>query len=146
MNYSSTSIPKLPWNQLVYQLMQDVSTPNFHPDSCLTNGYIKQDDKVGFHRDKQLNDTLSVVCTVSFGGTRYFKFKPYEKEWQKLGLKLPSPFEIKLEEGDVLYMFGKTNIYFEHEILCLRIKDNCEYIPRYSATFRQIRGTEYHKI
>lgn len=108
------------------------------------DGFIDESDNIGAHRDKQLNG-LNIVCSISFGGSRYIKFKPYKDEWKKLKLTEPSSFEVKLNDGGTLYMFGNTNIYFTHEILSLRKKDNCEFKPRYSATFREIKGTQYHK-
>jgi alkylated DNA repair dioxygenase AlkB len=145
MNYSTTYIPGQPWHPLIDELRHDISTPNFLPDSCLVNGYIEKSDKVGKHRDNECGPPLNVVCTVSFGGTRFFKFQAHETTWAKLGKTPPASFEIPLHEGDVLYMYGNTNIYFTHEILNLRIKDGYEFRPRYSATFREVRGSKYHK-
>lgn len=136
MNYSTATIPAIPWDPKIRELRDLVSTSEFVPDSCLVNGYILEKDTVGLHRDKYLKDGNNVVCTVSFGGSRRFIFKPYKKI--QCPIELPT-FETILNEGDVVYFYGDTNVYFEHEIPKYRkTKDNFEFAPRYSATFRQI--------
>lgn len=138
MRYSTVTIETQPWNPLIQELRELISTAEFYPDSCLVNGYIKKEDRVSLHRDKYLQDGNNIVCTVSFGGSRRFVFKPYKKI--SCPVKLPDSIEIVLNEGDVVYFYGDTNVYLEHEIPTYRsTMDTFPYAPRYSATFRQIQ-------
>lgn len=144
MDYSNSSIPKQPWNDVMEDLRYLVSSETFHPNSCLVNGYIGLTDCVGLHRDKDLFDGNNFVCTVSIGGTRLFRFVPYtgkisDKMRIPEGVELPKKIETYLNEGDVVYMYGNTNYYFQHEIAKYRKTiDKYVFKPRYSCTFRVI--------
>ena len=137
MKYSTATIKTIPWNNTVKSLRDSVSHDEFHPDSALINGYLNREDKVGFHRDKFLKDSNNTVCTVSIGGTRRFRFRPYKNI--SCPVQLPDKIETYLNNGDIVYMHGNTNIYFEHEIPSMRINERFEFYPRYSVTFRQIK-------
>lgn len=144
MDYSNSAIPRQPWNDVISELKYLVSSDTFHPNSCLVNGYIEIKDNVGAHRDKDLFDGNNFVCTVSIGGTRLFRFVPYDgkiSDKMKIpdGIVLPKKIETYLNEGDVVYMYGNTNYYFKHEIPTYRKTiDKYEFKPRYSCTFRVI--------
>lgn len=149
MDYSNSAIPSLGWRDELIELKDLVSSDTFHPNSCLVNGYINVDDRVGLHRDKDLFDGSNFVCTVSLGGTRRFIFRRWKGKIPPSKLipddvHIPEFVETELNEGDVVYMYGNTNFYFEHEIAKYRrTKDSFEYAPRYSCTFRVIEcGTK----
>lgn len=132
VHYSTTKIEAYQWHPLIYDISRILSTRAFTPNMCLVNGYITKEDYVGAHRDKKLLDELKTVCTVSLGGTRRMIFKPYEdKSLEKI--------EIQLNHGDVLYMRGRTNEIYTHEIAKIRKKDNFAFKPRYSLTFREMK-------
>lgn len=143
MKYSSTVIPAIPWKPPIQRLRDLVCRENFIPDSCLVNGYLNPKDKIGEHRDHKTDGVHNIVCTVSFGGSRFIKFRPYKPEWEKLSIPIPDPMEIKLNECDIVYMYGNMNVFFTHEILNVRKKDNIVFEPRYSATFRVIKDSNY---
>ena len=146
MDYSNSAIPSLGWREELEELRYLVSSDSFRPNSCLVNGYIDIEDRVGLHRDKDLFDGSNFVCTVSLGGTRRFIFRRWKgkiPESKKVpeGVEIPEIVETELNEGDVVYMYGNTNFYFEHEIAKYRkTKDSFEYAPRYSCTFRVIES------
>lgn len=134
MHYSTVDMPAKLWNPQMDYLRNFVSQGDFHPNSCLVNGYIEPKDRVGLHRDKEMEGN-NTVCTVSFGGTRRFVFKPYKKSPIVDQLDV---HDVELYHGDIVYMYGNTNIHYEHEIPAPRVKDTFDKSPRYSATFRQI--------
>lgn len=144
MEYSNTEIPSIPWKESIEHLRYLISNEEFIPNSCLVNGYIGENDYVGPHRDKGLHDGNNMVCTVSFGGTRRFLYEPYDgtlphDKTKKIGL---TSIETYLHEGDVVYMYGDTNIYFKHSIPKYRKRlDPYVFSPRYSCTFRLIKDS-----
>lgn len=146
MDYSSTSIPSMPWSENMAELKYLISSETFNPNSCLVNGYLEPTDYVPLHRDKDLFDGNNTVCTVSIGGSRCFRYKKYKKD-------LPHQYQLKddsfmseehetiVNEGDVCYMFGNANIYYEHEIRKYRkTKDPFPFDARFSCTFRYIKN------
>lgn len=131
MDYSNSAVPSMKWNSEMLELKRLISSDNFNPNSCLVNGYITNIDMVGAHKDKNLLDGNNTVCTVSLGGTRLFRFKQCDTK---------DVIETYLNQGDVVYMYGKTNEYFTHEIPKYRKTiDKYEFKPRYSCTFRTIK-------
>ena len=149
MSYTTVKIPTLPWNNSITELKETISFEDFKPNSCLVNGYLSLNDHVGLHQDKELRDENNIVCTVSLGGSRCFKFVPFfgnltNKEQKLLDKYLEendelSTYETYLNEGDVVYMYANTNRYFKHQILKYRkTKDPYSFKPRYSCTFRVI--------
>ena len=135
MKYSTATIQALPFPKVIEELKNTISISGFAPDSCLINGYLSELDNVGLHRDKNLKDGNDIVCTVSIGYSRKFRYVPYKKISCPIELK---SYETILNNGDILYMYGATNTYFQHEILKYNKKDPYEFGPRYSATFRKI--------
>lgn len=146
MDYSKSAIPAQPWKPEIEELRYLVSSDTFHPNSCLVNGYINIDDVVGAHRDKDLFDGNNFVCTVSLGGTRLFRYNRYKGTIppnKKIpdDVVLPDRVDTYLNEGDVVYMHGNANFYFEHEVLKYRKTiDKYHFKPRYSCTFRVIEN------
>jgi alkylated DNA repair dioxygenase AlkB len=144
MDYSNSAIPAQPWHPKMDELKYLISSDTFHPNSALINCYERVTDHVSPHRDKDLFDGNNFVCTVSLGGTRLFRFTPYTgviSAKMKLpeGLELPKKIETYLNEGDVVYMYGNSNYYFQHEIAKYRKTiDKYVFKPRYSCTFRVI--------
>lgn len=137
MNYSTTQIPSKNWNddlselrEVVKELATYTRVGKFLPNSCLVNGYINPEDKVGAHRDKNLKDGNDIVCTVSIGGTRRFTFRKYKEN--------KIIHEIEVHNGDVVFMMGDINTDYTHSIEAYRQKDTFEFKPRFSATFRHI--------
>lgn len=146
MDYSNSAIPAMPWRPEIEELRHLISSDTFHPNSCLCNAYVNVDDVVPLHRDKDLFDGNNFVCTVSLGGTRVFRYERYKgviPADKKIpdGLVLPDRVDTLLNQGDVVYMHGNANFYFEHEVRKFRkTLDKFPFKPRYSCTFRVIEN------
>lgn len=126
-SYSGSSIKTIPWTPSIKILRDTVKLKHFVPNSCLVNGYITPDHNVGWHSDKNLCDPLKTVITVSICGSRRFSFREKANHSNKI--------TTYLNNGDVVYFFGNTNLLYEHSILkCL--KGDVDSRPRYSLTFR----------
>ena len=132
VEYSTARIKAFQWHPTIFDVSKIVSTRSFQPNMCLVNGYIRKTDRVGAHRDKKLLDEFNTVCTVSLGGTRRMIFRPYDKNSELETL------EFEVRHGDVLYMRGRTNELYTHEIAQVRKKDTFPFEPRYSLTFREM--------
>lgn len=149
--YSGRTIPATKWPKIIKRLRDFIYLKNesfgsvknisFKPNACLINGYVTPEHNVGFHRDKELADKLQMVCTVSLGGSRRIVYQKYDNHSEKV--------ITYLHEGDILYMWGKTNIDWEHSIskpLKTDIKKDEKYsAPRYSCTFRVIQSSPVGK-
>lgn len=133
VKYSTAEIQAYQWHPTIYNISRILSTNGFEPNMCLVNGYVTPNDCVGAHRDKDLLDRFKTVCTVSLGGTRRMVFRPYDNN----GLE---KFEILLNHGDVLYMRGRTNELYTHEIPKMRKSEKFPFAPRYSLTFREMKN------
>ena len=118
------------WHPIVEDIRNQIAFPYFIPNACLINGYTLPTDYVGFHFDKEMQDPNNTVCTLSVGGSRRFSYKQYNNENVKV--------ETVLNNGDLLYMWGNTNVIWQHSILKPRKKDDSS--PRYSLTFRQVKS------
>jgi len=130
--YSGQTLQTNPWPMCMKILRDFVSQfkPKFN--SCLVNGYLINDHYVDYHRDAELNDEDNTVATVSLGVSRKFRFREY-------GNKSTIPkYETILNNRDIVYFYGNTNLYYEH-MIC-KAKKNDIVSPRYSVTFRIIKS------
>jgi len=131
--YSNKIIKASPWipelENLRNFLAQYLCVPGtVYFNSVLINGYVREDDNVGFHRDKEMIDPLQMVVTISLGDSRRFIFRKYNDHSVKV--------ETILNSGDLLIMCGDTNKIWEHSIP--KPRKNESKFPRYSLTFRCI--------
>jgi alkylated DNA repair dioxygenase AlkB len=143
MDYSRTAIPIRPWTPETRELRDLLKSDVFNPNSCLVNGYVEKTHSVAKHRDKDLMDELECVATISIGGSRRFVFSRYKGVIPRNKIptvELPERVETYLHDGDVLFMYGLTNLYYEHEVPVLRKCDGIPFAPRYSYTLREIRN------
>ena len=77
--------------------------------SCLLNLYRDGQDSNGWHADneKELGEN-PIIASISFGAERFFQMKHRYDKSQKL--------KIKLENGSLLLMKGKTQHHWLHQI------------------------------
>lgn len=96
-------------------------------NSVLLNLYRDGNDSMGWHKDdeKELGQN-PVICSISFGESRIFKFK-HEKN-KKLN------FDLELKDGSILLMKGETQHHWYHSIP----KTKKVVKPRINLTFRLI--------
>lgn len=131
--YSGIRNEPVRWTELLSNikiLVESLTSEKFN--SVLLNCYRNNDDSMGFHSDdeKELGPEPS-IASLTFGDSRTFIFKhKFEKD-------LP-PVRIKLENGSLLLMRGKTQKYWKHAIN--RESRLCG--PRINLTFRKIYSRE----
>ena len=96
--------------------------------SCLVNLYRDGQDSNGWHADneKELGEN-PIIASVSFGAERFFHMKHRYDKSQKL--------KIKLENGSLLLMKGKTQHHWLHQIPKTKKKVG----ERINLTFRTIK-------
>lgn len=126
--YSNTEVPTIPWTPMMNNLRNYVSRDGFYPNAALCNGYVEENHRIEYHRDRELRDGRDIVATVSLGGSRVFSFMDIETE------ELSPP--IWLNDGDLVFFYGGTNTYFKHAII--KPLYGTDSSPRYSVTFRII--------
>lgn len=100
---------------------------NLHFTTCLANYYRNGKDSMGWHADneKELGKN-PIIASISFGAERMFYFKHRKYPEQR--------FKIKLLNGSLLLMKGKTQHHWLHQIP----KSSKEIGPRINLTFRRI--------
>ena len=126
--YSNRTIKASPWIPEFEAVRDAVTSAEFRPNFVLINGYVRENDNVGFHRDKGLMDPNQFVVTLSLGSSRRFVYQMYDDHSIKV--------ETVLHSGDLVAMYGDTNKIWEHSIPKPRKNEPKE--PRYSLTFRHI--------
>ncbi len=122
--YSGTNIETHQWPELLKSVRDDLARlTKCYMDSCLINFYRDGKDYIGAHRDKECLDINKMVMTVSTGASRKFVYTSVQGERKVSTL---------LHHGDLLMMYGRTNIDWKHELL----KEPSLREPRGSFTFR----------
>ena len=98
---------------------------------CLINRYANGDDKIGAHRDDEVElGKDPTIVGVSFGVEREVCFAPYKF----IPKDFPNRVKLMLGHGSIFVMHPPTNEYWTHEIPSRKsIKS-----PRISLTFRQL--------
>lgn len=130
VNYTYSGLKNEPnkWTKellLIKKIIEEKLGYKFN--SVLLNLYRDGKDSMGWHKDdeKELGPN-PVICSISFGESRIFKFR-HEKN-KKLN------FDLELEDGSVLLMKGETQHHWYHSIP----KTKKVVKPRINLTFRLI--------
>jgi alkylated DNA repair dioxygenase AlkB len=127
-SYSKTikGKPVLPWDDFtLYKEIESIRTKIIKDerlysfinvplvfDSCLINQYRDGQDKIDPHSDKEAMGVLNAVVTVSLGESRKFVFKSKTRDENG---KFRS-IHTKLNNGDLVFMFGECQNKFTHAI------------------------------
>ena len=116
---------------------------------CLVNWY-QPHHHIGLHADDERELNLSIpIVSLSWGGPRRFLLRPKtsldptklsSKVWRKSGTTTTNNpyFEIELKDGDLLFMGGKCQQEFKHEIPKVRKTKDGLVGPRISWTIRSM--------
>ena len=126
--YSGITMTPLPWTKEIIAVKSKIEIySKIKFNSVLLNFYRSGSDSVSWHSDdeKELGEE-PIIGSVSFGGIRKFRLRNKEDK------KLIHSYE--LENGSLLFMKGKTQKYWEHEIP----KTNKKVSGRINLTFRSI--------
>ena len=95
---------------------------------CLLNYYRSGTDSMGWHRDNEPElGKHPVVASLSLGEPRRFRLKSRIS-------KAMSPLTFDLGHGDLLVMYGTTQVYWEHAL----VKTKKIVGGRMNLTFRSI--------
>ena len=95
---------------------------------CLLNYYRSGTDSMGWHRDNEPElGKHPVVASLSLGEPRRFRLKSRIS-------KAISPLTFDLGHGDLLVMYGTTQVYWEHAL----VKTKKIVDGRMNLTFRSI--------
>ena len=95
---------------------------------CLLNYYRSGTDSMGWHRDNEPElGRHPVVVSLSLGEPRRFRLK------SRIG-KAISPVTFDLGHGDLLVMYGTTQVYWEHAL----VKTKKIVGGRMNLTFRSV--------
>jgi alkylated DNA repair dioxygenase AlkB len=99
-------------------------------NAVLLNLYRDGKDGVSWHSDKTQSTNKDMnIASVTFGETRMFRLRhKFIKQLQQI--------EIPLHHGSFLWMAGKTNSCWEHQVP----KTTREVLPRINLTFRQVKN------
>ena len=143
--YGNGTWPSFVMPELVLQLgkciaeqLSSVMNEQFVPNCVNANYYVGSSSSLGWHSDKEDlfpdDDGCATIVSVSLGQSRNFEFR-------KIGGH-SKPRIVTLNNGDVLVMAGKTQLFWEHRVPPL---DNlfCQSgEPRLNFTFRFARNHE----
>tara|TARA_B100001093_G_scaffold253179_1_gene242256 strand:- start:536 stop:1060 length:525 start_codon:yes stop_codon:yes gene_type:complete len=95
---------------------------------CLLNYYRSGTDSMGWHRDNESElGRHPVIASLSLGEPRRFRLKSRIN-------KATSPVTFDLGHGDLLVMYGTTQIYWEHALA----KTKKTIGGRMNLTFRSV--------
>ena len=95
---------------------------------CLLNYYRSGSDSMGWHRDNEPElGRHPVVASLSLGEPRRFRLK------SRISKAIP-PITFDLGHGDLLVMYGKTQVYWEHAL----VKTKKIVGGRMNLTFRSV--------
>ena len=129
--YSGIQMLPLPWTQRLHTIkarVESISQTVFN--SVLLNQYRDGNDSVDWHADDEPElGSNPVIGSVSFGGTRDFKFRNKD---DKSG-DTQTTKTVELRHGDVLLMSGETQRFWNHQI-----PKRAKAEPRINLTFRTI--------
>lgn len=128
-SYSGITMKPQAWTPALQEVKNNVEKElGIIFNSALLNQYRNEQDSMGWHRDNEKElGTNPVICSVSFGATRDFKFQHCHNKALKASLPL--------SHGSVLIMQGSTQHHWLHA-LPKRTKA-CD--TRINITFRQIK-------
>ena len=115
------------WLKFILEIkstVEQISTEKFN--ACLLNYYHNGSDAMSWHSDNEKEILKhSAIASVSFGAERKFGFKHnFSKE----------EISLMLENGSLLIMKDKTQIYWKHKLYTNAIIIE----PRINLTFRTI--------
>ncbi len=132
--YANQKSSMHPWN-LTVKLIRDriYAESTLYCNACLPLKYRSLTDSVGLHADKECAPPHNLVVSISIGQPRTFIMKRNSD-----GMEFP----VELRHGDLLIMWGDTQLYFKH-ILKKEPKRTMDPIykgVRYVLTFRQLGG------
>ena len=95
---------------------------------CLLNYYRSGSDSMGWHRDNEPElGRHPVVTSLSLGEPRRFRLK------SRISKEIP-PLTFNLGHGDLLVMYGMTQVYWEHAL----VKTKKIVGGRMNLTFRSV--------
>jgi len=127
--YSNITMQPTKFSPVLLLIKSQVEkSTNLDFTSCLVNLYRDGQDSNGWHADneKELGEN-PIIASVSFGAERFFHMKHRYDKSQKL--------KIKLENGSLLLMKGKTQHHWLHQIPKTKKKVG----ERINLTFRTIK-------
>lgn len=114
---------------------KNIRVPEFN--SSLINLYRDGNDVIRAHRDSQeLWGEFPIISSLSLGESRVLRFQEVEYDPSKpksMKSKKTEPIDITLSNGDMLVMYGETQLYYAHSLLPSDTKNK-----RYNLTFRHI--------
>lgn len=133
-SYSGVLRPPAPWTPALSELRARVQAQSgLDFNACLCNFYENGEVGMGWHADKE--DDLGprpTIASLSFGQARRFVFRR-RLPWREKGAGYQK-WEFILQAGDLLYMRGDTQRYFEHALPpAARAQE-----PRLNFTFRRV--------
>jgi alkylated DNA repair dioxygenase AlkB len=125
-SYSGIDLKTKPWTQELLFIKNRIEKHSgLEFTSVLLNYYRNGNDSVSWHRDNEkVLQVNPVIASVSFGGTRTFKFRHVDDH------RLVK--SVELTNGMYLLMKGETQHKWEHTIP----KTSKPVNPRVSLTFR----------
>jgi alkylated DNA repair dioxygenase AlkB len=127
--YAGLRLHPLPLTRDVHSLKGKIeSTAQSEFNSVLLNLYRSGLDRLGPHSDDEPElGTAPVIASLSLGASRSMRFTPREKGHAR-------PFNLVLNNGDLLLMSGDTQKNWRHEIP----RTTSPVGPRINLTFRKI--------
>ena len=128
--YSGATVAAKPWTKTLILIKNKVEElTSFSYNFVLVNRYADGNDRMGFHKDDEKElDTSVPIASLSLGAARDFVFKHQDAQ-----ACIPNE-TILLENGMLLLMEGKTNVYWYHG---LPTRKKCSSL-RINLTFRKI--------
>ncbi|MEP7144507.1 MAG: alpha-ketoglutarate-dependent dioxygenase AlkB [Ferruginibacter sp.] len=131
-SYSGITMQPRQWIPSLLEIKEKIETvAGVQFTSALLNFYRNGKDSMGWHRDNEKELGINpVIGSVSFGATRTFQFRNYNKK--------KSVISIDLTHGSFLLMKGETQHHWEHQLP----KTNKKIGHRINITFRVIVGRD----
>ncbi len=106
--YSGKRLFGLPWDTRLLGIKRRLLNEGINTNALLANLYRNGHDKMGWHRDNELElDTNPSIASLSFGAEREFQLRHRDTKQRHT---------IKLEHGSLLLMKGTTQQYWEHQL------------------------------
>ena len=125
-----------PWMMKIAEKIKEIYGFDASPDSLNLNRYDYGWQALGLHSDseqllKGVQGKANII-SLSLGSKRTFRLREfYEYNESKY-------ITLDLEEGDLVAMMDKTQIYYQHEVCRSNSEDVEQRGPRYNMTFRFI--------
>ena len=129
-----------PWMMKLAEKIKDIYGFDKPPDSLNLNRYDYGWQALGFHSDGENlfkgEQGKANIISLSLGSKRTFRLREcFESNESKY-------ISVDLEEGDLVAMMDKTQIYYQHEICRSNSADKDQRGPRYNMTFRFMMNHE----